>query len=198
MLSRNGCWGLTLDCQLSIFICPLRELCAVFLIAGEDLMNTATPKFVLVISMLLLIAPGTTSMGQTNVARDQQELASNAVTTRKDSTGNARLANVSEMARRVDSLQFIVVYNAELLRRDLDEKVVWIYVMLGVMIVASMMMYGALNQAQRQRKDLEERVYSQLAASSEQLEAHIKSVEEIVNSHFPPTRTASARKRKPT
>ena len=94
-----------------------------------------------------------------------------------DSAGRARLSSVNEMARRVDSLQFIVVYNADLLRRDLDAKVIWIYVMLGVMIVASMMMYGALNQAQRQRKDLEERVFNSLSSSVTQLEEKIKHVE---------------------
>lgn len=106
---------------------------------------------------------------------------SNSKLAQGDSADRARLASVDGMARRVDSLQFIVVYNAELLRRDLDAKVIWIYVMLGVMIVASMMMYGALNQAQRQRKDLEERVFNTLSSTVTQLEEKMKHIESEVN-----------------
>jgi outer membrane murein-binding lipoprotein Lpp len=106
------------------------------------------------------------------------------------------MTNVDEMAKRVDSLQFIVVYNAQLLRRDLDSKVIWIYVMLGVMIVASMMMYGALNQAQRQRRDLEERVFNTLSTSVTELETKIKQVESEIVSHAPPKRAAAPKKKK--
>jgi hypothetical protein len=100
------------------------------------------------------------------------------------------------VAKRVDSLQFVVVYNAELLRQDLGTKVVWIYVMLGVMIVATMMMFGALNQAQRQRKDLEERVFISLSTSVASMEAKIKHLESEIESPAPPKRTSSPKKKK--
>ena len=117
-------------------------------------------------------------------------------TLQKDSADRARLTNVDEVARRVDSLQFIVVYNAQLLQRDLDAKVVWIYVMLGVMIIASMMMYGALNQAQRHRKELEERVFSTIASTVSELEAKIKQVETRSEPPPVPKKTAPPKKKK--
>ncbi len=114
---------------------------------------------------------------------------------RRDSVERTKLASVDEMARRVDSLQFIVVYNAELLRHDLDSKVVWIYAMLGVMIIASMMMYGALNQVQRQRKELEERILNTLSSSVSDLEAKIKQVESKVKPPLRARRAKSSRKK---
>jgi outer membrane murein-binding lipoprotein Lpp len=148
--------------------------------------------------MLLLLA-STVPVKASEPASFFQGLgAASAVHAQKDSAGRARFGSVDEMARRVDSLQFIVVYNAELLRRDLDAKVIWIYVMLGVMIVASMMMYGALNQAQRQRKDLEERVFNTLSSSVAQLEEKIKFVESEIKSPPGPRRAKPPGKKKST
>jgi hypothetical protein len=103
------------------------------------------------------------------------QTTSTAVQNQKDS---ARSATVEEMAKRVDSLQFIVVYNAELLRRDLDSKMILMYVMLGIIIVASMLMYRLLKQNQRQRKELEENLMNRLSTSVADLEAKIKRIEE--------------------
>jgi hypothetical protein len=95
----------------------------------------------------------------------------------KDSAAATKFSAVEEMAKRVDSLHFIVVYNAELLRRDLDSKMMLIYVMLGIIIVASMLIYALLRQNQQQRKELEERLLHQLSASVSDLEAKIKHAE---------------------
>ncbi len=87
------------------------------------------------------------------------------------------VSTYDDVARRVDSLQFIIVYNAQLLQRDLDAKVIWIYVMLGVMIVGTMIIYGSLSSAQRQRKELEARIYSQVSESVNRLESEIKGIQ---------------------
>jgi len=158
-------------------------------------MSTKAPKYVLWIVLVLSIAVAIPAMGDPVLLQPQSGSLDVTRSTQKDSAGKARIANVDEMAKRVDSLQFIVVYNAELLRRDLDAKVIWIYVMLGVMIIASMMMYGALNQAQRQRRDLEERVFNTLSSSVSALEAKIQQVESLAASRSPAKRPARPKKK---
>jgi hypothetical protein len=148
------------------------------------------------ILLILLIAVTIPALGNTVLFQPQSGVFDRAHAAQKDSVGRARMVNVDEVAKRVDSLQFIVVYNGELLRRDLDSKVIWIYVMLGVMIIASMMMYGALNQAQRQRKDLEERVFNTLSSSVSELETKIRHVESEMGSHVPPKRSSAPKKKK--
>jgi hypothetical protein len=103
--------------------------------------------------------------------------AQTATRASQDQKDSSRTATVEEMAKRVDSLQFIVVYNAELLRRDLDAKMVLIYVMLGIIILASMLMYALLKQTQRQRIELEERLSHHLSASVADLDARIKDLQ---------------------
>lgn len=158
-------------------------------------MSTIASKCVLWTLMVLLIAAAIPAIGNPLLLLSQSGVSDRAQAA-QDSAGRARMTNVDEMAKRVDSLQFIVVYNAQLLRRDLDSKVIWIYVMLGVMIVASMMMYGALNQAQRQRKELEERVFNTLSASVSELETKINQVESQIGLHAPPKRSATPKKKK--
>ena len=159
-------------------------------------MNTMASKCFLWTLMVLLIAAAAPALGTPATPQNQNRVLSQVERGKKDSADKAGFANVDEMARRVDSLQFIVVYNAQLLRRDLDSKVVWIYVMLGVMIIASMMMYGALNQAQRQRKDLEARVFDSLSTSAAALEAKIKQLESAIQPPSLPKRPPSPRKKK--
>ncbi len=150
------------------------------------------------ILLLLLFALTVPTMATMPMHLSQGSGAGTSVSAQKDSLGRARFGSVDEMARRVDSLQFIVVFNAELLRHDLDAKVIWIYLMLGVMIVASMMMFGALNQAQRQRRDLEERVFSSLSSSVAELEAKIKYVESEIAKPVGTRQSKPARKKKST
>ena len=128
-------------------------------------MSHLKPNQVFVL-LLLLVVCTITVMGQAKTSASDIQ---------KDSS--TRFATVQDMAKRVDSLQFIVVYNAELLRRDLDSKMMLMYVMLGIIIIASGLMYVLLKQTQRQRKELEERLLQQLSASIADLEAKIKHVE---------------------
>ena len=157
-------------------------------------MRTLTSTFLFSMVLLLTFAVAMPCVGQSSIAYNQG--STNGFELQKDSLSRARLSNVNDIAKRVDSLQFIVVYNYDLLRRDLDSKVVWIYVMLGVMIVASMMMYGALNQAHRQRKELEERVFNSLSSSVANLEAQIKSVEAEIPSKAKRPAEASRKKKR--
>jgi uncharacterized membrane protein YeiB len=129
-------------------------------------MSHLKPKQIFVLLLLLVVLCTITVSGQTTTS---------ASVSQKDSS--ARFATVQDMAKRVDSLQFIVVYNAELLRRDLDSKMMLMYVMLGIIIIASGLMYVLLKQTQRQRKELEERLLQQLSAAVADLEAKIKHVE---------------------
>ena len=150
-------------------------------------MSTVTSRWHTWILLILLVSVSIPVMGSGT---------SRTNPVKEDTLSSARLSTVNDVAKRVDSLQFVVVYNAELLRQDLGTKVVWIYVMLGVMIVATMMMFGALNQAQRQRKDLEERVFISLSTSVASMEAKIKHLESEIESPAPPKRTSSPKKKK--
>jgi hypothetical protein len=129
-------------------------------------MSHLKTNLLFVLLLLLVVICTITVTGQTKTS---------ASVSQKDSS--TRFATVQDMAKRVDSLQFIVVYNAELLRRDLDSKMMLMYVMLGIIIIASGLMYVLLKQTQRQRKELEERLLQQLSASVADLEAKIKHVE---------------------
>jgi hypothetical protein len=95
-------------------------------------MSHLKPYRVFTFLLLLAVAFTFTVSGQTT---------SPAGLNQKDTAAGSKFSTVEEMAKRVDSLQFIVVYNAELLRRDLDSKMMLIYVMLGIIIVASLLMY---------------------------------------------------------
>ena len=159
-------------------------------------MRYTTPKSLFSMLVLLLIVTTISLLGQTSSNRSPGPSNVRTGASLQDTAGKIGFSGVEDVAKRVDSLQFIVVYNAELLRRDLDQKVVWIYVMLGVMIIASMMMYGALNQAQRQRKELEEKVFSQLSTSVAELEAQIKSIEAGMAPPKPEGKSKAARKKK--
>jgi hypothetical protein len=101
------------------------------------------------------------------------------------------------VSNRVDSLQFFVVHSAQLLRGDLDSRVIWIYVLLGLMIAASMVMYGALTQGQRQRKDLERRVFGALSSSTSELQERIRRVESEVRSNARPAELEAPKKIRP-
>jgi hypothetical protein len=109
---------------------------------------------------------------------------------------NARIANVEDVGRRVDSLQFIVVYNAELLREDFQRKVIWVYVMLGVMIVGIMVVYGALTQGQRQRKQLAEDLYGKALNEIAEIEGKFKSLEAEMRAPKPPPKKAPRRRKR--
>jgi len=139
---------------------------ALYPTAPEALMSHLKPYRFFTILLLLAVILTTAMWGQTTTTLSQ-----------KDSAAGTRNATVEEMAKRVDSLQFIVVYNAELLRRNLDSKMILIEVMLGIIIIASILMYILLRQIQQQRKELEDKFLHQLSASVADLEAKIKHAE---------------------
>ena len=147
-------------------------------------MSHLKPYQVFTFLLLLAIILTATVSGQTT---------SNASLYQKDSAAGARFSTVQDMAKRVDSLQFIVVYNAELLMRNLDSKMILIYVMLGIIIVASLLMYQLLKQMQRQRKDLEEKLLLQLSTSVADLEAKIKFAEARLSPPKPAARKKKAK-----
>lgn len=159
-------------------------------------MSTVGRKWQTWILIILLVSVSIPAMGNTSAFFAQSGGTGRTKPAQEDSLSRARLSNINDVAMRVDSLQFVVVYNAELLRQDLGSKVIWIYVMLGVMIVATLMIFGALNQAQQQRKDLEERVFDSLSTSVAGMEAKIKHLESEIESPAPPRRSASPRKKK--
>ena len=90
-------------------------LVALHLTAPEARMSHLKPYQVFTFLLILAVILTITVSGQTTT---------NASLSQKDSAAKLRMATVEEMAKRVDSLQFIVVYNAELLRSDLDSKMI--------------------------------------------------------------------------
>lgn len=149
---------------------------------------------ILALAMLFL---ATTVATQPTRTRGRNVESPPSALQKRDSLKVAQLSSFDDMARRVDSLQFIVVYNAELLQKDISTKVMWIYVMLGVMILASITMYSALRQAQRTRNELEEKLTAQLASAVSHLELEIKSVTDKVDYYHPkpPRRTSKKKSR---
>jgi hypothetical protein len=109
-----------------------------------------------------------------------------------------QIHHAAGIAEKVDSLQIIVTHNAQLFQQDLSSKLIWIYVMMGIIVIMGMMTYGAFNQAQRQRKDLEKRVFSSLSSSFSFFEEKIKQVESMIASSAPPKQLPTVRKSKPS
>ncbi len=147
-----------------------------------------------VLALAMLLSVSTVAAQSVTTRRVKVEPPASAVQ-KNDTVGVAKPASFDDMARRVDSLQFIVVYNAELLQKDLGTKVMWIYVMLGAMIVASITMYSALRQAQRSREELEGKLTGQLASVVSHLEADIKNVSDKVEYYHPRPHKRPSRKK---
>ena len=146
---------------------------------------------ILALAMLVV----TTVVAQSSSTRRVKIDPAASAVQKSDTAGMDKPASFDDMARRVDSLQFIVVYNAELLQKDLGTKVMWIYVMLGAMIVASITMYSALKQAQRSREDLEGKLTSQLTSVVNHLEGEIKAVSDKVEYYHPRPSRRTPRKK---
>jgi hypothetical protein len=136
--------------------------------------------------------------GQTSTLQGRGGDAPTASFSQRDTASRVRLSDVEEVAKAVDSLQFIVVYNSELLKQDVTRKVIWIYVMLAVVIVATATMFVGLKQVQRQKVEMEERLSNQISATMAQMESHMKGVSEKVDPYHPrkPARIQHRRKRK--
>ena len=147
---------------------------------------------IVALALLVLVTSATAQSGK---ARSRNVASPASTLQTQDSLRLVHPSTFDDMARRVDSLQFIVVYNAELLQKDIGTKVMWIYVMLGVMILASITMYSALRQAQRTRHELEEKLTAQLTSSVNHLESEIKNVSDKVDYYHPKPVRRSARKK---
>ena len=147
---------------------------------------------ILALAMLFLVAAVATPQNRT---RGRSVASPASAHQNKDSLSIAKPSSFDDVARRVDSLQFIVVYNAELLQRDVGTKVMWIYVMLGIMILASITMYTALRQAQRSREDLEGKLTGQLTACVNHLESEIRNVSDKVEFYHPTRKHRPSKKK---
>lgn len=108
-----------------------------------------------------------------------------------------QIQSAAGIGKRVDSLRSIVVHSAQLFRQDLDSKVIWIYVMMAVIVILGLMTYGAFDQAQRKRKDLEKRVFSSLSSSFSYFEEKIKQMQSEMASNAPPKQLATPKKGRP-
>ncbi|MBI3587115.1 MAG: hypothetical protein HY088_08305 [Ignavibacteriales bacterium] len=120
--------------------------------------------------------------------------------TQQDSAKLAKERETVEMAKKVGELENIIVYNSELFRRELNAKVVWIYVLLGVMLVACLMIYGVISQISRREGAGQEKydtLLKELITSRRNLEAQIKNLEVELKAFKPSSRkTSQSKKRK--
>jgi hypothetical protein len=63
---------------------------------------------------------------------------------------------VSDVVKRVDSLQLMILYNADLVRREINNRVTWIYILLSALFVTNVLMFFSFNQIRRQTQALED------------------------------------------
>jgi hypothetical protein len=143
-----------------------------------------------VVASFYLLATALAYAQTTRAVRNASAAPSSVHVLQKDTTAQGKTVKAEDVAKMVDSLQFIVVYNAQLLRQDLERKVIWVYVMLGVMIVGITVVYGALTQAQRQRKQLAEDLYGKALNEIAEIEGKLKSLEAQIRAPKPPPKKA--------
>lgn len=156
-------------------------------------MNKGVFGCILVVSIILT----NDSSAQTRRATREPSLPIvGAEVVQRDTVATEPMASYEEVARRVDSLQFIMVHNADLLRENLDRRLIWVYAMLGLIIIACMIIYGTLSSAQRQRKEFEERISRQGSASVSQLENRIEKIEAAIEPRKPPPKPTARRAKK--
>jgi hypothetical protein len=99
---------------------------------------------------------------------------------------------LNDVAKRVDSLQLVIVYNSDLVRNDLNNKLIWIYILLGGMVVSNVMMYAAFNQIRKQSQDAEDGLKIQLSELQGKLFAIAESLESAESAAGPkPSRRPS-------
>jgi len=158
-------------------------------------MGYSRKRLIPVLASLCLLTSSLAYGQSARAVRRTQALPPSAAPVHKDTAARTQMAKAEDVAKMVDSLQFIVVYNAELLRQDFGKKVVWVYVMLGVMIVGIMVMYGALAQAQRQRRQLAEDLYGKALNEIAEIEGKVKNLEtELKNPTHSPKQAPRRRK----
>jgi anti-sigma-K factor RskA len=137
------------------------------------------------------------SAAQTRRTAREPSLPILGVEAARPDTGISRvISEREELAKRVDSLQLYLIEHAESLKESLDRRIIWVYALLGIIIVACMIIYGTLSAGQRQGKELEDRISRQVAATVSQLENQIRNVEAGMKSKRPPPRLGARRAKK--
>ncbi|MEX1276179.1 MAG: hypothetical protein WEE20_09610 [Bacteroidota bacterium] len=97
--------------------------------------------------------------------------------TEKDTVKKGESYVVNDVAKKVDSLQLVLVYNSDLVRNDINNKLIWIYILLGGMVVSNVMMYAAFNQIRKQSQEAEDGLKIQLSELQGKTSAIAKSLE---------------------
>ncbi|MEX0737609.1 MAG: hypothetical protein WD182_09230 [Bacteroidota bacterium] len=97
--------------------------------------------------------------------------------TEKDTVRKGESYVVNDVAKKVDSLQLVLVYNSDLVRNDINNKLIWIYILLGGMVVSNVMMYAAFNQIRKQSQEAEDGLKIQLSELQGKTSAIAKSLE---------------------
>ena len=146
-----------------------------------------------------MVATLSPAFAQQKEAAKESSASGGLTATQQDSAKVVKERESVEMAKRVGELENIIVYNAELFRRELNSKLVWIYVLLGVMLVASLMIYGVISQVSR-REGLDQgkhdALLKELLASGRNLENQIKNLELELKALKPPRRKAPQSKKR--
>jgi hypothetical protein len=158
-------------------------------------MGHSRRRLIPVVASLSLLISALAYAQPARAVRKDPGAPSSASVLQKDTTEQRQMAKAEDVARMIDSLQFIVVYNAELLQQDFEKKVIWVYVMLGVMIVGIMVVYGALTQSQRQRKQLAEDLYGKTLNELAEIEGRVKNLEADASAPKPPAKRAPRRRK---
>ena len=117
--------------------------------------------------------------------------------TEKDTVRKGEEYVVNDVAKKVDSLQLVLVYNSDLVRNDINNKLIWIYILLGGMVVSNVMMYAAFNQIRKQSQDAEDGLKIQLSELQGKTSAIVKSLEaaESTARPKPPRKPSRSRSR---
>ncbi|MBI3579601.1 MAG: hypothetical protein HY276_13045 [Ignavibacteriales bacterium] len=158
-------------------------------------MKTSMIKF----CYFILCAAMITALSPARAQQKESSASGGSTATQQDSAKVAKERESVEMAKRVGELENIIVYNAELFRRELNSKLVWIYVLLGVMLVASLMIYGVISQVGRREgldQEKHDALLKELLASGRTLETQIKNLEIELKALKPPPRKAPQSKKR--
>lgn len=150
--------------------------------------------FILCAAMINALSPAFAQQKEAS-----REPSGGPTTTQQDSAKLAKERGSVETTKKVGELENIIVYNAELFRRELNSKLVWIYVLLGVMLVASLMIYGVISQVSRREgwdQEKHDVLLKELLASGRNLETQIKNLEMELKALKPsPRKTLQSKKR---
>ena len=117
--------------------------------------------------------------------------------TERDTISEGEKHVVNDVVKKVDSLQLVIVYNADLVRKDLNNKLIWIYILLGGMVVSNVMMYAAFNQIRKQSQDAEDGLKIQLSELQGKTSSIAKSLEPVEPTRQSPQKKGPRSRPKP-